>query len=92
MNLHKIENERLNKEKEVKKEKELEKEANYKQEIEKLKNKIKTMNLEKAYGNGNVEKMETIETHKCKDCNFTSNWKNTMEDHKKNCTKRKKKK
>ena len=42
----------------------------------------------------NDEKMEineTVSVLKCKDCDFTCNWINNLKEHKKKCTKRKKK-
>ena len=96
INTYKIENERLNRVMEEKKEKDIKKDTEQKKVIADLKDKIKKMNLEKAYNpDKSDEAMETEneqKVQKCNDCQFKTIWKTYMTEHKKTCQKQKNKK
>ena len=91
MNLDKIKIEDLKKKIDETKAKQSEKESEHKILVEKLKTKIKNLNLDKAY-NRESEPMEEVKEFKCDDCDFKTNWRSNMNDHKSKCKKTKKRK
>ena len=93
VNLTTIENENLKTELKAIKENILEKDSEHKKEIEELKLKIKTMNIEKAqYKEPKPDDNKVIKEYKCNECDFKTNWLVNSKEHRISCKKNKREK
>ena len=84
INLYKIDNEKLNKEKEETIEKDIAKDNEHMKQIDELKNKIKILIQEKTNKIENNEithEKSNRQEYQCPDCNFKSIWMTTLKEH-----------